>query len=106
MADHKLNFRQPSRSLSMIRAAFEVRRPSVLQLCLYPGDPTNSARRKPWEHAISSAALSPIMIDAAFVLPLTIFGMTLASATRSPATPLTRSSWSTTLPILHVEQRW
>lgn len=42
-----------------------------------PGDPTNSARRTPWEPAISSAALSPIMIDAAFVLPLTIFGMTL-----------------------------
>jgi len=74
------------RSMLMIRAAFEIRRRSVPRLCLYAGDPANSARRTPWEPAISSAALSPIMIDAAFVLPLTIFGMTL--------------------PILHVEQRW
>ena len=33
--------------------------------------------------AIISAAFSPIMIDAALVLPLTMLGMTLASATRS-----------------------
>ena len=42
--------------------------------------PTNSAIFTPWSAASISAAFSPIMIDAAFVLPLTTFGMTLASA--------------------------
>ena len=40
---------------------------------------------------ISSAARSPIIIAAAFVLPPTMLGMIEASATRSPSTPRTRS---------------
>jgi hypothetical protein len=46
------------------------------------------------------------MIDAAFVLPLTTFGMTLASATRRRSTPITRSRGSTTLPIRQVVVGW
>jgi DNA-binding MarR family transcriptional regulator len=57
-----------------------------------------------------SAARSPIIIDAAFVLPPTMFGMIDASATRSPATPRTRSVGSTTarssVPIRHVPTGW
>ena len=43
-----------------------------------------------------SAARSPTMIVGAFVLPPGITGMTEASATRSPSSPRTRSSGSTT----------
>ena len=45
--------------------------------------------------AISSAAFSPIIMAAALVLPLTTFGMTLASATRRASMPWTRSRGST-----------
>jgi hypothetical protein len=65
--------------------------------------PTNSRSLTPWSCAIISAAFSPIMIDGAFVLPLMIFGMTLASATRRFRTPITRSAGSTTLPIRQVQ---
>ncbi len=54
--------------------------------------------------------LSPTTIDGAFVCPRMISGNTDASATRSPVTPRTRSSGSTTEPasdpILAVEVGW
>jgi hypothetical protein len=55
---------------------------------------------------IKSAAFSPISTLGAWVWPRMIVGITDASATRSPSTPRTRSSGSTTLasslPIRHV----
>lgn len=54
----------------------------------------------------AAAALSPIMMQDAFVLPLTTVGMIDASATLTRARPRTRSRSSTTdmvsVPILHV----
>ncbi len=57
----------------------------------HAGWATNSVSCTPWSAASISAAFSPIMIEAALVLPLTTLGMTLASATRRSATPITRS---------------
>src|SRR6516164_6061033 len=55
---------------------------------------------------IMSAPFSAIMMTDALVLPETIVGMIDASRTRSPSSPRTRNSSSTTaigsLPILHV----
>ena len=50
---------------------------------------TPSSRRQPGRLAprIRSLAFSPIMIEAALVLPLMTEGMIDASATRSPAIP-------------------
>ena len=68
--------------------------------------PTNSASFTPWSAAIISAAFSPIMIDAAFVFPLTTLGMTLASATRSFSYTQPRASrGSTTLPMRQVHRQ-
>ena len=50
-----------------------------------------SARFNAYSAERISAAFSPIMIDAALVFPLTISGMTLASAIRKFPIPLTRS---------------
>ena len=80
--------------------------PSGVTLTGSGSRPTNSTSFTPWSVAISSAAFSPIMIAAALVLPLTTFGITLASATRRPAMPLTRSRGSTTSPIRQVDVRW
>ena len=46
--------------------------------------------------SIRSAHFSPIMMQAALVLPETTVGMIEASATRKPQRPWTRSSGSTT----------
>jgi membrane protease YdiL (CAAX protease family) len=56
------------------------------------------------------APCSPIIIAGAFVFPPVMAGMTEASATRSPSTPSTRSSGSTTarssVPIRQVPTAW
>ena len=53
-----------------------------------------------------SEAFSAIMIVAACVFARVIRGITDASTTRSPSTPKTRSSASTTDPIAHVDVGW
>src|SRR5438477_3924592 len=59
---------------------------------------------------IMSEAFSPIMTQAAFVLPDTTVGMIEASATRNPSKPCRRSRSSTTAvtsePIRQVEVGW
>ena len=52
--------------------------------------------------AIRSEARSAIAIVAAFVLPLTIVGMTDASTTLKPSVPCTFNRESTTFPMLQV----
>ena len=53
--------------------------------------PLQSAFDRLWLARRISAAFSPIMMLAAFVFPLMMLGITLASATRRFATPSTRS---------------
>jgi hypothetical protein len=56
------------------------------------------------------APCSPIIMAGAFVFPPVMAGMIEASTTRSPSTPSTRSSGSTTArssrPIRHVPTAW
>ena len=68
--------------------------------------PTNSSSFTAWSAAIISAAFSPIMMHAALVLPLMMFGITLASATRRFFTPISRRRGSTTLPMRQVLVGW
>src|SRR6266566_5252690 len=69
---------------------------------------TRQTRNFRAESRMKSAARSPIMLTAAWVLQLGIIGMTEASATRRPSMPRTASNSSTTdklsLPILAVPQ--
>ena len=59
---------------------------------------------------VCRVALSPIMIDGAFVLPPVIDGMIEASATRRPSMPRTLRSGPTTArsstPIRQVPTPW
>ena len=55
---------------------------------------------------IRSAARSAIAITGALVLPRTTVGITLASQTRTPSTPMTRRSLSTTAPIAQELVGW
>ncbi|KPI23297.1 hypothetical protein OV320_0812 [Actinobacteria bacterium OV320] len=55
---------------------------------------------------MNEAALSPIMMAGAFVFPVTSDGMIEVSATRTFSRPSTRSSESTTLPIMQVPEGW
>jgi hypothetical protein len=65
---------------------------------------------RPQPRRINSAATSPITIAGAFVWPRMTVGITDASATRSPSTPRTRSSGSTTesasVPMRAVPTGW
>src|SRR5690606_1535816 len=58
--------------------------------------PSPSSARGSERPRIRSAAFSPIMMQVRFVFPPGTVGITEASATRSPSTPITRSSGSTT----------
>ena len=61
--------------------------PDALPASLQGLRPVQAGWLTRWLAAMRSAAFSPIMIEAAFVLPLVMLGITLASATRRLATP-------------------
>ncbi len=82
-------------------------RPPVLLPC---GAAVAAPGARQADARIIRTALAPIICDAAFVLPVTIVGITELSHTRSPWTPWTRRVGSTTasasVPILHVPTGW
>jgi len=59
-----------------------------------------------WSALIKSAAFSAVAYTELTMFPLTLLGKTLASATRNPLTPFTRSRLSRTLPMAQVPIGW
>jgi hypothetical protein len=90
--------------LETVRRALEPQPPP-------PPPVQDGAPAEPDEPRTKSAALSPIMMDGAFVFPPTMLGMMDASATRRPVmSPRSRRSGPTTaivsMPIRHVPTGW
>ena len=72
----------------------------LVQICSNPLG-TQVTQVTPPRRTVCRRALSPIMMQGQLVLPLTIFGMSPASHTRSFATPCTRPPTSPQMAIKH-----